>query len=839
MAAQVLRIAPDDHMVRAMMAANLAALGLKTAALEVIELLPERARRDAEVAHLEQAARALPDDRIPVDELIRTCRANLAALPNCTEELETVAAEWERELGAWEWMRARGRNVVRRHPGSVDVARWRGLCDQTGAAEGFGRRHVATDADTHGPLTIEGLDPPWIFLEAVKAFPARADGFVRRIRVVQADAMELLDGLAHADLTEPFSSGRVELFAGAGCTERLASRLGALHGVRIQGPYVPLLSLRTKAEPATDAVLRDAAAAQDREHESLQVAVRDQYAGRDARWWRGRYRDALAGGEPLRVLVPTCRYSTFIQHSSRDLVGAFERAGCTAELLIEPDPFSHFSLVAYERACARFEPDLVVLINYARPTMPGAFPENVPFVCWIQDAMPQLFDVRIGGALGELDFLAGHLLPELFTQFQYPVERLIPVPVVADETKFHPGPVDSALRREHTCEIAFVSHHSETPEQMHARLKSECGEGSVFGRVVERLRPVVERTARESGHALMLIRLREATQRELHTELGGTPAGEVARVLRLYCMPLADRIIRHEALAWAAELAESNGWRLHIYGRGWERHERLSRYAKGELAHGETLRASYACAAVHLHMSAHTLVHQRVMECALSGGLPLCRLVRDDLGTMRGWGQRAAAGRGEPGGFNQDWRLPEYDIGDHGELMSAAAQMQRLGLAWSDVGVVSVERLTAIREQGQRDASRHNPAWLLGDLAETTFRSRERLGELVSRAMEREAWKSNVSAGIAGRVGAELTHDAFVRRVLERIAASLGVDGAGAWARASRLWCRRSTRRRRWATRCKACWNRPSETGGRSSSTTDRRTARARSRVGLMTRASV
>ena len=46
--------------------------------------------------------------------------------------------------------------------------------------------------------------------------------------------------------------------------------------------------------------------------------------------------------------------------------------------------------------------------------------------------------------------------------------------------------------------------------------------------------------------------------------------------------------------------------------------------------------------------------------------------------------------------------------------------------------------------------------------------------------MEREAWKSNISAGIAARVRAELTHDAFVARVLGRITESLGVDGAGA-----------------------------------------------------------
>ena len=52
----------------------------------------------------------------------------------------------------------------------------------------------------------------------------------------------------------------------------------------------------------------------------------------------------------------------------------------------------------YLRAFAEFEPDLVVLINYTREQMKGSIPEGVPFVTWVQDAMPHLFDARLGAA---------------------------------------------------------------------------------------------------------------------------------------------------------------------------------------------------------------------------------------------------------------------------------------------------------------------------------------------------------------------------------------------------------------------------------------------------------
>src|SRR5690606_36425962 len=97
---------------------------------------------------------------------------------------------------------------------------------------------------------------------------------------------------------------------------------------------------------------------------------------------------------------------------------------------------------------------------------------------------------------GELDFVVGHLLPELFEQFGYKggPGRAHSAPVVADEAKFHDGSVAPELRERFACEVALVSHHGEPPEALHARLVDPANADPQMARLCEALRPRVERT---------------------------------------------------------------------------------------------------------------------------------------------------------------------------------------------------------------------------------------------------------------------------------------------------------------------------------------------------------
>jgi len=100
-------------------------------------------------------------------------------------------------------------------------------------------------------------------------------------------------------------------------------------------------------------------------------------------------------------------------------------------------------------------------------------------------------------------------------------------------------------------------------------------------------------------------------------------------------MPVAERLHRHTALHWAAEICVRHGLTLRIYGDGWERHPEFAAYARPALAHGDELRRAYAGAGASLHISPHSNAHQRVAECALSGGLMVRRGPSPDMGLVR------------------------------------------------------------------------------------------------------------------------------------------------------------------------------------------------------------
>jgi hypothetical protein len=474
------------------------------------------------------------------------------------------------------------------------------------------------------------------------------------------------------------------------------------------------------------------------------------------------------------VLIPTTRYSTFLQHSSRDLAAAVRAAGFRAEIVIEPDDQSQFTALGYLRAVRDLKPDLIVLINYTRPFLGEWVPRNLPFVCWIQDAMPHQFRPNTGAEQGAFDFLVGHVHPELFTRFGFERERTFSMPVVASEAKFHAGPVEPSLRKRFECEVAFVSHHSETPEAMHQRLLSEAGWDQLSVRILERLRPDVERIAREPLAGDQVSRLEAATREAIHTETGAEPRPQAVTLInRQYCVPLAERMLRHETLHWAADIAERRGWRLRLFGRGWEKHERFAASAGDLVEHGEELRACYHSAAVHLHVSVTTLVHQRVMECALSGGLPVARLTSNALDTVLQTRKRDVWTRHTPALFNQATEEHGFVVADTPELISLMALRQRLGIEAEPVYWSKQMDLDRVRKYGIVPEERR-PDWVFGDLSQTTFRTPDELEAVIAHAIENPAWRRGVSDMIASRVRERLTHGAFLGKVIELVRDSLG-----------------------------------------------------------------
>ena len=266
-------------------------------------------------------------------------------------------------------------------------------------------------------------------------------------------------------------------------------------------------------------------------------------------------------------------------------------------------------------------------------------------------------------------------------------------------------------------------------------------------RLLERLREAVWRAAEESGFA--------------------PESDERHRLLRHYALPLADRVLRHSSLRWAAEACRRRGWRMRIYGNGWESHPELAEFARGDVPHGEELRACYRSAAAHLHASANTLVHQRVLECALSGGLPLCRLTHNAVMDGLYAAKRAIAA---DLGVNEDVKLLPID---HPALAAQASLMQRLGLRPSRRIRIDADEFDGLRSPDGRLADGVCAPWLLCDLAETSFSDGPSLETLLARAVERPEWRASLSRSIAERARARCSTDVLASRMLATIGRSL------------------------------------------------------------------
>ncbi len=791
-AAMALRQVPDDLGLRLITASNFVRLGLKSAAAEHLSLLPEQILASPEVQGLVRVVRDLPADIVNPDERIAMCRGNLEALgsrgPGTGQEFE----RWASGVGSSVYCRACDGNVIAR---TVAGGEWRVLSDQRAALSRMVREHFSpTSPELTRPVYIEGIDPPWLLIHLTEARTREPTGYLAPITIVQAEFDQFFDGLSMADLRAILSAGNITALVGPHASRDLAAHLESRSIYQTSGPGLTTLATRTRVSPP----LAEAIASANRRQEALLTELTrravEAYPPRDAASWRARFDEALSGGAPLRVLIPTTRYSTFIQHASRDLARALENRGHTARVLIEPDDSTKFVTYAYLAACLEWRPDLIITINYPRAALDGAVPAHVPYVCWVQDAMPHLFSPALGAAQGPLDFLVGHLFDELFDRHNYPREHALSAAIVADETKFHIGPVAAPQRARFECEIAYVSHQSEPPDIQHNRLNAEFAKLGI-GNTLERLRPIIEREAFKALTDLRTTDTREYAIDALRRELGREPdARTVDVVTRSYCQPHMDRLIRHQTLDWAAEVADRRGWRLKLFGKGWESHPRLSRFAAGPLDHGDDLRCSYACAAVHLHMMAHALVHQRLIECVLSGGFPLCRLHAPErwaiveclsrLGVRQG--AQPIEGLDHPD-ILKPCRVPSW--ADAPALMQLASAMQRLGLFEASFRTIGgacpgpmINEQEWLRPQALRE--HEMDLWsafgLLGQSEQFMFHSRETLEQRVESAINRPDLREASSAAARRRFLDRFTYPGLACRLLDFVRDHLSPAGSAA-----------------------------------------------------------
>ena len=82
-----------------------------------------------------------------------------------------------------------------------------------------------------------------------------------------------------------------------------------------------------------------------------------------------------------------------------------------------------------------------------------------------------------------------------------------------------------------------------------------------------------------------------------------------------------NAIFRHQSLQWLADA----GVNLHLWGRGWENHPTLNRFAKGLADNTHDLPRIYRASKINLQVTPHGSVHQRLLDGLATGAFFLLR----------------------------------------------------------------------------------------------------------------------------------------------------------------------------------------------------------------------
>ena len=600
------------------------------------------------------------------------------------------------------------------------------------------------------PVLVAGEDQGWLW-DQLYRLPCRSHAGHRPPLYLATADLERLRVILHVqDWRQMLADPRVRLFAGPDAIERLGRSLAEDATLAWPARWVTVDPSFWPAGVDVDTVQAAAVAVRRRAWGEMTAAAPAAEAAAVAA--------RVAGGRPLRVIGFTSRYTTFLQHSMRDWLAAFAALGHTARLEIEAADHQTSSPLQAAAACDAFRPDLVLLLDHYRAEFPG-LPAHVPVAMWVQDHMPTIYDDAAGAAQGRLDFCLGFGRLPLTERHGYPAERFLSCPVGTNTDRFAPRCPTPAEADRYGCDVSYVSHASETAD---ALVAEQCrrlvpGLGRVLTEALARMRQHYAADARILSDVL-LRELLAASEAATGCPVDGETRDSVVSFLG---QRVNNALVRHDALVWLAEL----GVDLRIYGRGWDRHPRLARYARGEADNRTDLAAIYRCSAVNLQVTPYGAVHQRVLDGLSAGGFFLARWNQGDemgLPYRRLWDFCRSRGVRD-----------DADLRRRATPAIAAALARLDDLQGYDLAAAGVSVFDAVRTLADADFGTLGDAVWGEDYDRIAFRDRAELQAKVTAALADPAGRREVAGRMRAAVVDRFSYRAISGRLLDLIGRSV------------------------------------------------------------------
>jgi hypothetical protein len=473
------------------------------------------------------------------------------------------------------------------------------------------------------PLLVAGLDQGWLWDIAyrLECHTPATPGHRPPLHFLARDLERLWLIMHLHDWTQLLADERVRLFVGGDCVQQCLNAM-------VRDIHIPWAKLCVTVDPAVwqsnpvasaDALWQRATEIANAQMQDLSRKIEQNYAGTSLKSIIRRMR-----GERMRVMGITSHYTTFLKYSMSDWLDAFNSMGHETYLLIEQNDSQITNPLYFAQAVAEYEPDLIVMIDHFRAELPG-LPRQIPCVMWVQDNLPNIFNAKAGAAQGPRDYCLGFGRLHLRDQFGYPEQRFLPAQVGVNDLRFAPRELSQTDRDSYGCDISFVSHASAPATVL---VTEQLSRADSTGRkllidIFEQMRAVYD-AGKAITHASLIGKM---IQNSLHKQRFAADAPTRRSLYDFFSQRVNNALFRHQSLVWAAELDLN----LHLWGRGWESHPRLGKYAKGIACNQSQLMKIYQASKINLQLTPTGAVHQRLLDGLAAGGFFLMRFCPGDL----------------------------------------------------------------------------------------------------------------------------------------------------------------------------------------------------------------
>ncbi|MBU0717540.1 MAG: hypothetical protein KJ749_04765, partial [Planctomycetes bacterium] len=754
---------PDDPAVTLLASQTYVMLGLIGPARDLLRNLPSEAQSLPDANSLAERIARAPSGRVAWGSLQGRFESNFATLA----EKYPVLKEWEEQFRRiprnYELYRTRDGNYQVGTRPKNGKRRWLpDLCDVRGTVTNAELPHDPK-AQFCGPYLITGDRFAALFNRVYEATARMFLTFSPRIYLIETDVTWFGITLYVCESVDRLCDERTLLFIGVDAVDRLVDYLNGRPMLSAPEFAVRLTATGEAMGPQVFEALQPRAVQLAERADKTRESVHRYYESLPADHWKKRFGQHPA--KPLCVLGLTSRFTTYLQYSMRDWAAAFEQRGHEFRVLTEAN--DHDLLPAFHTAEAieKSEPDLIVCIDHFRHEYRENIPGNVPFVGWIQDALPHLYRRECGQALGRLDYYIARDVRSLVKTFRYPASRGIAWPMVTNDRQFSSARMSDEELAPYRCDFSFVSSHSKLPADYHEERRGEFQNDSNLLRLIDCLFKLLEQAHHDHPvqAASLLGQLLDRAQAMTGVTLASADSASVLKTSYLY--PVSELIFRQYTLAWVADYCDQTGRTLHLYGNGWEKHPRFAKYARGFADNGQELRAIYQASKINLQITTFGAVHQRMLDGLAAGGFFLIRRTLGD--TIHDLGRRLLAAIRQ---YNVQPDTP-CAFGVMPELDEAMREFWQEYMLPVPRGNYSVPRDLIDRFEELAAADFNQIAGAVFDQYEDlAFASSSDFGRLAGRYLDNEGERAAVASAMRKVVVRKFTYGGLVDRMLSFIA---------------------------------------------------------------------